>query len=125
VQAKRTGECGGHNKEPYKELLLVFGEPKYRLPAQVQIWLSVGTREHIETARDYSLPFYSGHQPGRLKPKQASDLDPTQTQSPEFRAIGVIDELWKLVRTSESDSSALSFIRIGCLDSLLLEETIP
>jgi hypothetical protein len=39
--------------------------------------------------------------------------------------INEVDEVWQLVRTSESDSSALSFIRIGCLDSLLLEETIP
>jgi hypothetical protein len=27
---------------------------------------------------------------GRLKPKQASGLYPTQIQSPEFRAVGVI-----------------------------------
>jgi hypothetical protein len=39
--------------------------------------------------------------------------------------INEVDEVWQLVRTSESDSNALSFIRIGCLDSLLLEETIP
>jgi hypothetical protein len=34
-----------------------------------------------------------------------------------------VDEVWQLVRTSESDSSALSFIRIGCLDSLFGEQT--
>jgi hypothetical protein len=33
-----------------------------------------------------------------------------------------VDEVWQLVRTSESDSSALSFIRIGCLDSLFGEQ---
>jgi hypothetical protein len=38
--------------------------------------------------------------------------------------INEVDEVWQLVRTSESDSSALSFVRIGCLDSLFLEETI-
>jgi hypothetical protein len=36
-----------------------------------------------------------------------------------------VDEVWQLVRTSESDSSALSFIRIGCLDSLFGEQTNP
>jgi hypothetical protein len=40
------------------------------------------------------------------------------------KGINEVDEVWQLVRTSESDSSALSFIRIGCSDSLLLEETI-
>jgi hypothetical protein len=34
-----------------------------------------------------------------------------------------VDEVWQLVRTSESDSSALSFIRIGCFDSLFGEQT--
>jgi hypothetical protein len=30
-----------------QQILLVFGDPKYRLPAQVEIQLSVGTREYL------------------------------------------------------------------------------
>jgi hypothetical protein len=36
-----------------------------------------------------------------------------------------VDEVWQLVRTNEPDSSALSFIRIGCLESLFGAQTNP
>jgi hypothetical protein len=36
-----------------------------------------------------------------------------------------VDEVWQLVRSSGPDSSALSLIRIGCLDTLFVAHTNP
>jgi hypothetical protein len=52
-------------------------------------------------------------------------ISPLTATAASHDGMDEVDEVWQLVRTSESDSSALSFIRIGCLDSLFGEQTNP